>query len=144
MYNKSKYYLYSISTLYIKVKPFYIVLIYMQKSMFKQMVESKLNASLNRMQEETIQNPEKTIQELKDIIKAREEDIKVLLIQKDDKKSNYIQNLKDKLGIRYKDYTTFKQLYENGKIPAESYIEALDITLEKVFEVLIDNGVNFS
>ena len=118
------------------------VLIYMQKSMFRQMVESKLDASLNKMQEETIQNSEE-IQDLKDIIKSQEDAIKALLIQKEDKKLNYIQNLKDKLKIRYKDYAEFKRNYENGKMPAETYITALDITLEKVFEILIDNGLNF-
>ena len=106
------------------------------------MVESKLDASLNKMQEETIQNSEE-IQDLKDIIKSQEDAIKALLIQKEDKKLNYIQNLKDKLKIRYKDYAEFKRNYENGKMPAETYITALDITLEKVFEILIDNGLNF-
>lgn len=113
------------------------------KSQFRHMVESKVNASLNKIQEETIQNPEETIKELEEIIKARDEDIKVLQIHTEDKKLNYIQNLKDKLRIRYKDYTTFKHDYENGKMPAETYIEALDITLEKIFGILNDNGISF-
>ena len=107
------------------------------------MVENKVNASLNKIQEETIQNPEETIKELEEIIKARDEDIEVLRIHAEDKKLNYVQNLKDKLRIRYTDYIKFKREYENGKIPDELYIKCLDITLEKVFEVLDDNGVTF-
>lgn len=106
------------------------------KSQFRQMVENKVNASVNKMQEETIQNPEETIKELEEIIK-------VLQIQKEDKKLNYIQNLKDKLRIRYKDYINWKRDYENGKIPDELYIQCLDITLGKVFGILKDNGVSF-
>ena len=115
----------------------------MQKSMFRQMVESKLNASLNKMQEETIQSPEETIQELKDIIKRREDDIKVLQIQKEDKKKNLIYTLEDQLQIRYKDYINCKRQYESGKMSDETYIMCLDITLGKVFGILKNNGITF-
>ena len=107
---------------------------------FKNTIISKLTYELKKQENINLKNIEEFQSKeayLNKIIQQREEDIKVLQTQKDDKKVNFINSLENKLKIRFKDFKAFQDI-ENSKEKAES----MEITLEKVFEILKNEGIN--